>query len=132
MKNLLIAVAAICLMATPVFAQHRTHPGPKSVHPQRQPQHFKPQPHHIHPQHIHPNHDFRGPQHNCGRYHRGVTYSHYCYTHVWVYQYRCWYPTWGIYLYWCPVQCCWYRYDTIYMIYLPCDTFINPACPGIR
>jgi hypothetical protein len=121
MTKYILAIIAACFLAAPALAQHR-HPGPR-------PNHVNPGPH-LHqnrPYYRHPHYDRRGPAYNCGHFHRGCTYRHWCFQYNWRGYTSCvWYPRYGCYLYWCPVNLCWYRYVEVDLIFVPCDDLCDP------
>jgi hypothetical protein len=74
----------------------------------------------AHPRVVVHNHVHVGPKNNIGYVHNGVTYRHYCYDSRWAgWNNRRWYAPLGAYVYWCPIQSVWYRYDVSSSVYLP-------------
>jgi hypothetical protein len=64
----------------------------------------------------------QGPRHNAGYSHRGRHYRHCCFNGSWRdWTRRCWCPRQGIYIYWSPSECCWYRYLDSDQVFVPCD-----------
>jgi hypothetical protein len=86
--------------------------------------------HHAHPGYVHPGYNpgYRPVYpvrpavvvnvHHYGYAYRGVTYNNICYRSTWNgWSARQWHVTYG-YIYYCPVQFCWYYYDGF--VYIPC------------
>jgi hypothetical protein len=69
----------------------------------------------------HNHHNSHNPHHH-GKVHRGHHYRHNCYRHTWRgYSRSCWSSRHGCQIYWCNVECCWYRYIVADQIYVPCE-----------
>ena len=106
-------------------------PGHGHGHPGHHPGHGMHHPHPGHPGHPGHNHyynhkHFHNKKFGYGFVYKGKTYKHWCYNHNWYgWEYRRWYDTCGCYLYWAPVDSCWYQYDTTDQVFLPCDDFIT-------
>src|SRR5262249_3391583 len=62
--------------------------------------------------------DPNGPRNNAGRSYRGNVYAHFCFTGGWRdWTRRLYLGQYGITIFWCPSQGCWYRYvnaDDVY------------------
>jgi hypothetical protein len=79
--------------------------------------------------HHNPGHS-RNPVHQHGHAYRGHNYRHMCYRNTWYgWSYRIWCVRFGVWIYWSPVDVCWYR---LYSdgIYVPCDDFTDPNWDG--
>jgi hypothetical protein len=128
MKMLTASLLALWMCGTPPLTAtaHPSGPArrPSPGAPKPPPSHGKPGPG------VNPGHS-PGSQIRPGYSHRGHTYCHRLHRGDWHgWGRRWWYPALGCWIYWSAGDFCWYRFDSVDGIYVPCDDLTDGNLDG--